>query len=30
VAEERDLVILVARGPRRTLQQVWPSLAGNN
>lgn len=30
VAEERDLTILVARGPRRTLQEVWPSLAGKN
>jgi hypothetical protein len=30
VAEERELTILVARGPRRTLQEVWPSLAGRN
>ena len=30
VAEERELTIYVARGPRRTLQQVWPSLAGLN
>ncbi len=30
VAEERDLTILVARGPHRTLQEVWPSLAGRN
>ncbi len=30
VAEERDLVIYVARGPHRTLQQVWPALAGRN
>lgn len=30
VAEERALTIFVARGPRRTLQQVWPSLAGLN
>jgi hypothetical protein len=30
VAEERALTIFVARYPRRTLQQVWPSLAGMN
>jgi hypothetical protein len=30
VAEERDLLIIVARSPRRTLQQAWPSLAGIN
>jgi hypothetical protein len=30
VAEERALTIFVARNPRRTLQQVWPSLAGMN
>jgi hypothetical protein len=30
VAEERDLTIYVARGPRHTLQEVWPSLAGRN
>ena len=30
VAEERDLIIYVARGPHRTLQEVWPSLAGRN
>jgi 4-amino-4-deoxy-L-arabinose transferase-like glycosyltransferase len=30
VAEERDLTIYVARGPHRTLQEVWPSLAGRN
>jgi 4-amino-4-deoxy-L-arabinose transferase-like glycosyltransferase len=30
VAEERTLTILVARRPKRTLQQVWPSLAGMN
>jgi hypothetical protein len=30
VAEERELTIFVARGPRRTLQEVWPSLAGRN
>jgi 4-amino-4-deoxy-L-arabinose transferase-like glycosyltransferase len=30
VAEERDLTIYVARGPYRTLQEVWPSLAGRN
>jgi hypothetical protein len=30
VAEERDLTIYVARGPRQTLQEVWPSLRGMN
>ena len=30
VAEERALTIYVARQPRRTLQQAWPSLAGRN
>jgi len=30
VAEERNLTIYVARGPRRTLQEMWPSLAGRN
>jgi 4-amino-4-deoxy-L-arabinose transferase-like glycosyltransferase len=30
VAEERDLTIYVARGPRHTLQEVWPSLSGRN
>jgi len=30
VAEERDLTICVARGPHRTLQEVWPTLAGSN
>ena len=30
VEEERDLTIFVARRPRRTLQQVWPTLAGRN
>ena len=30
VAEERDLTIYVARGPHRTLQEIWPSLAGRN
>jgi hypothetical protein len=30
VAEERALVVYVARGPRRTLQEIWPSLAGKN
>ena len=30
VAEERDLTIYVARGPHRTLQELWPSLAGRN
>jgi 4-amino-4-deoxy-L-arabinose transferase-like glycosyltransferase len=28
VAEERDLTICVARGPHRTLQEVWPGLGG--
>lgn len=30
VAEERSLTIFVASGPRSTLQQIWPSLAGRN
>jgi hypothetical protein len=30
VAEERDLTIYVARRPRRTLQEIWPTLAGRN
>ncbi|MEP6688109.1 MAG: glycosyltransferase family 39 protein [Gemmatimonadales bacterium] len=30
VAEERELTIYVARGPHRTLQEVWPSLVGRN
>jgi hypothetical protein len=30
VAEERDLTIFVARGPHRTLQEIWPALAGRN
>jgi hypothetical protein len=30
VAEERDLTIHVARGPRQSLQQVWPALARRN
>ena len=30
VAEERDLTIYLARGPHRTLQELWPSLAGRN
>jgi 4-amino-4-deoxy-L-arabinose transferase-like glycosyltransferase len=30
VEEERELTIFVAREPRRTMQQVWPSLAGMN
>jgi len=30
VAEERKLTIHVARRPYRTLQEVWPELAGNN
>jgi hypothetical protein len=29
-AEERDLTIYIASGPRRTLQQVWLSLAGRD
>jgi hypothetical protein len=29
VAEERDVPIYVATGPRMTLQQLWPSLAGH-
>jgi hypothetical protein len=28
VAEQRDLFVYVCRGPRETVQQVWPSLAG--
>ncbi|HJX87265.1 MAG TPA: hypothetical protein VJ277_06895, partial [Gemmatimonadales bacterium] len=28
VAEERDVPITVAMKPRRTLQEVWPSLGG--
>ena len=30
VAEERDLTIYVARGPRMTLQAIWPSLADHH
>lgn len=30
VEEERDVAVLVAGGPRRTLQEVWPGLAGRN
>lgn len=30
VAEERALIVFVARGPHRTLQEIWPSLAGTN
>ncbi|HEU0079916.1 MAG TPA: glycosyltransferase family 39 protein, partial [Longimicrobiaceae bacterium] len=30
VEEERDVVVYVAEGPRRTLQQMWPELAGRN
>jgi hypothetical protein len=30
VEEERDVPILVARRPRRSLQEVWPTLAGRN
>jgi hypothetical protein len=30
VAEERNLTIFVASGPGSTLQQIWPSLAGQN
>jgi hypothetical protein len=30
VAEERDLKICIARRPHRTLQEIWPSLAGRN
>ncbi len=30
VAEERELSIYVAREPRQTLQQIWPTLAGRN
>ena len=28
VAEQRDLFVYVCHGPRETLQEVWPSLAG--
>jgi hypothetical protein len=30
VAEERDVPILVGTRPRRTLQQIWPELAGRH
>ncbi len=30
VSEERDIPVNVARHPYRTLQQIWPSLAGRN
>jgi hypothetical protein len=30
VAEERNVPITLAVGPRRTLQEVWPSLAGRH
>jgi hypothetical protein len=30
VAEERNLSVNVGTGPRSTLQQLWPSLAGQN
>jgi 4-amino-4-deoxy-L-arabinose transferase-like glycosyltransferase len=30
VAEERDLTLFLASGPRTTLQRVWPSLAGRH
>jgi 4-amino-4-deoxy-L-arabinose transferase-like glycosyltransferase len=30
VAEERNVPIVLATGPHRTLQEVWPSLAGRN
>lgn len=30
VAEERDLTIYVGRRPRRSLQEIWPTLAGRN
>jgi hypothetical protein len=30
VVEERDVPIVLATGPRRTLQEVWPSLAGRH
>jgi len=30
VAEERELPLYVARDPRRTLQEIWPELAGSN
>jgi hypothetical protein len=30
VAEERNVPVLVARRPRRTLQEVWPELSGRH
>ncbi|MET0396423.1 MAG: glycosyltransferase family 39 protein [Longimicrobiaceae bacterium] len=30
VEEERDVAVLVAEGPQRTLQEVWSELAGRN
>ncbi len=30
VAEQRDLTIFVCRGPRQTLQELWPSRRGEN
>jgi hypothetical protein len=30
VAEERNVPIVLAVGPRRTLQEVWPSLGGHH
>jgi hypothetical protein len=30
VEEERDVVISICREPRQTLQELWPSMAGNN
>ena len=30
VAEERELTVFVARGPHRSLQEIWPTLAGRN
>ena len=30
VAEERELTVFLARRPRTTLQEVWPTLAGRN
>jgi hypothetical protein len=30
VQEEREVTVIVARRPKRTLQELWPSLAGQN
>ena len=30
VAEERGVPIVVAKGPKRTLQEIWPELAGRH